>query len=227
MTRLLVLTEGQSEDIFVRTVLAPHLQQQKNAVFVDSILLAGVVPWSKIAKKLRPLLHEKNSWVTTLLDFYGFPKDMPGYEICKTTSHPKEQVALLQKQLAKNVTETFKHARFIPFLSLHEFEAWLFCDPEKVASHFAENEAQRLNIFNAIDQAVKDSGEPERINSHKDTHPKAHLKSIIPTYKETSDGPILMKKIGLSTIRQYCPHFAAWLSQLEALGEKSPSELIP
>ena len=46
---------------------------------------------------------------------------------------------------------------------------------------------------------------------------QALLRAMGVGYKETSDGPILLDKIGIPAIRAACPHFADWLSQLEHL----------
>lgn len=40
---------------------------------------------------------------------------------------------------------------------------------------------------------------------------------MTPTYKETSDGPNLMRKICIAAIRHPCPHFDAWLVRIEEL----------
>lgn len=66
--------------------------------------------------------------------------------------------------------------------------------------------------------AVPADGGPEAINHGPHTHPQARLRQAWPGYKETSDGPTLLAKIGIPAVRARCPHFAAWLDQLEALG---------
>jgi hypothetical protein len=65
---------------------------------------------------------------------------------------------------------------------------------------------------------VEDAGAPELINQGATTHPKARLQSLLRGYKETSDGPTLLEKIGIAAVRGSCPHFNDWLSRLEALG---------
>ena len=105
------------------------------------------------------------------------------------------------------------HQRFIPFLALHEFEAWVFCNATVLASHF-----DRSDLADKVTQAVAYAGEPELINHGKNTHPKARLQGMATGYKETSDGPTLMGKIGIQAIRAACPHFAEWLVRLERLG---------
>lgn len=219
MTRLLMLVEGQSEEIFVKQTLAPHLLQ--HGVFVQPIVLwtkrlasgggyrGGVSSWNQIRRSLLPLTSDTDAWVTTLLDFYGLPEDVPGYQDALLPGNPRERVTGLETRLAAEIN----HQRFIPFLALHEFEAWVFCNATVLASHF-----DRSDLADKVTQAVAYAGEPELINHGKNTHPKARLQGMATGYKETSDGPTLMGKIGIQAIRAACPHFAEWLVRLERLG---------
>ncbi len=219
MTRLLMLVEGQSEEIFVKQTLAPHLAG--HGVFVQPIVLwtkrlgagggyrGGVSNWNQIKRSLLPLTFDTDAWITTLLDFYGLPEDVPGYQEALKPGNPRERVTCLEARLAAEIN----HQRFIPFLALHEFEAWVFCNPDVFAKHF-----DRSDLAEKVANAVVLAGEPELINHGKATHPKARLQAMATGYKETSDGPTLMGKIGIAAIRAACPHFAAWLTRLQALG---------
>lgn len=220
MTRLLMLVEGQSEEIFAKQTLAPHLAAR--GVFVQPVVLwtkrvaagggyrGGASNWGQIRRSLLPLLSDTNAWVTTLLDFYGLPDDVPGHPQAMQTASPRDRAVALQDALATEMG----HPRFIPFLALHEFEAWVFCDADILAQHFG-----RPDLVAQVAKALAVAGEPERINHGKDTHPKARLQAMAAGYKETSDGPTLLAKMGIETIRAACPHFAAWLHRLEGLGQ--------
>lgn len=221
MTRLLMLVEGQSEEIFVKQTLAPHLAE--HGVFVQPIVLwtkrlgsgggyrGGVSNWGQIQRSLLPLTYDTDAWITTLLDFYGLPEDVPGYQDALLPGDVRARVSRLETRLEAEVA----HTRFIPFLALHEFEAWVFCNGDVLAKHF-----DRAELAAKVADAVAFAGEPELINHGKDTHPKARLQAMATGYKETSDGPTLMEKIGILAIRAACPHFAAWLTRLEALGRQ-------
>ncbi|HBK56695.1 MAG TPA: hypothetical protein DDZ76_10530 [Xanthomonadales bacterium] len=222
MTRLLMLVEGQSEEIFVKHTLAPHLAQ--HGVYVQSPIVlwtkrlpsgggfrGGVSNWSQIRRSLSPLIHDSTAWVSTLLDFYGLPKDFPGLE-ASSAADPRGKVAALQEHFAAELN----HPRFIPFLALHEFEAWLFSAPEAVEAHFGQ-----AHLADRLQSVVQQAGAPELINHGSDSHPKARLHALVKSYKETSDGPTLLGRIGIATVRAACPHFDGWLSRLEALGEGS------
>ena len=224
-----MLVEGQSEEVFVKQTLAPWLAER--GVFVERPVVlwtkrlpagggfrGGVASWAQIRRNLLPLLADGDAWVSTLLDFYGLPDDVPGLAAHLGQGSPRAQVlavqmaiqAAIQAALAADIGPT---QRFLPFLALHEFEAWLFAAPAVVSDHFGSAE-----LTAQLSAVIPVEGGPEAINHGPDTHPKARLRQAWPGYKETSDGPTLLAKIGIPAVRARCPHFAAWLDQLEALG---------
>lgn len=215
-----MLVEGQSEEIFVKHTLTPHLAL--HGVYVQSPIVlwtkrlpegrgfrGGVSNWNQIRRDLLPLTRDGNAWVTTLMDFYGLPEDFPGLPDALGAGNAQEKVIALQERFAVEIN----HQRFIPFLALHEFESWLFSDPDAVEAHFG-----KAHLAEQLRDAVQDAGAPELINHGVTTHPKARLKNLVGAYKETSDGPTLLEKIGITTVRAACPHFDRWLQRLEALG---------
>ena len=220
MTRLLMLVEGQSEEIFVKRTLTPHLAQ--HGVFVQSPIVlwtkrlpsgggfrGGVSNWNQIRRNLLPLTRDGDAWVSTLLDFYGLPEDFPGLTEALGVGDPRRKIAAWQERFAAELS----HQRFIPFVALHEFEAWLFSAPDAVEAHFG-----KAHLADRLQTVVQQAGAPELINHGADTHPKARLHSLVGGYKETSDGPTLLEKIGIAAVRAACPHFDCWLTRLEALG---------
>jgi hypothetical protein len=221
---LLVLVEGQSEEVFVNRTLAPHLVA--HGVFVAKPILiwtkrlpvggghrGGVSHYQQIRNSLNPLLRDKDAWVTTLIDYYALPADFPGVAGSSGLADPRAKVAALTQAFAEDVG----HPRFLPFLALHELEAWLFASPRTVANHF--NQAGLTGRLEAMTAAA---GEPELINGDPATHPKARIRGVAPTYKEVADGATILGKIGIEPIRAACPHFAQWLVKLEDLGIATP-----
>lgn len=219
MTRLIMLVEGQSEEIFVNRTLKPYLAER--GVYVEGPIVlwtkrmpsgggfrGGVSSWKKIQDSLIPLTADSNAWVTTLLDFYGLPEDTPGYTEVNKLGDPRHQV----KKLESEIFDAIGKRRFIPFLALHEFEAWVFCAPKTIVEHFDDP-----SLLKKILLATIQAGEPELINHGATTHPKARLKTMVKGYKETSDSPTILGKIGIPAISASCPHFSEWLSKLEAL----------
>lgn len=218
MTRLLVLVEGSSEEIFVEKMLAPHLL--KFGVYVKA---TGVISkrlangqkftggnlWSNVRLSLQPLLADSNACVTTLLDFYGLPEDFPGVPL--QTAIPgtaKNRVEYVQSTLSDAIGNP---PRFIPFLALHEFEAWYFASPEQVAEFYG-----KPSVAQIMKHACHEFDGPENINHGKETHPSKRLESYGMGFRKTS-GVAVLKDIGLEAIRTSCPHFNAWLTHLEKL----------
>lgn len=219
MTRLLVLVEGDSEELFVQNILSPHLDNfgvYARATGVVSKRLAsgmkftGGNRWSNVQLSLRPLLADTEAWVTTLLDFYGLPDNFPGVSGV-FTSHGAARGRVQTVEVA--ISEAMgKPQRFIPFIALHEFEAWYFASPSKVADYFG-----RADVRYAMERACQEVNGPEKINHGKETHPSKRLEGYGMGFRKTSAVAVL-KDIGLGAIRETCPHFNAWLDRLEKLG---------
>lgn len=215
MTRLLVLAEGDTEELFVREMLAPHLAKfgvYATATGVVSKRLAsgkkitGGNLWSNVRNSLLPLLQDSEAWVTTLLDYYGLPDDFPGVA---TGGKAEVRVKAIEQALAGAVSHP---ARFISFLVLHEFEAWYFACPNQVAAYYGQP-----NLAQMMQEASDRVGGPEGINHGKETHPSKRLEGYGVGFRKTS-AVALLKDVGIPAIRAACPHFDGWLKRLEALG---------
>lgn len=218
MTRLLILVEGDSEELFVKNILSPHLEHfgvYAVATVVVSKRLAngkkfkGGNHWPNVQKSLQPLLANSDAWVTTLLDFYGLPDNFPGVsELTAIPGAARNRAEYVQKNISEVMGKPF---RFIPFLVLHEFETWYFASPDQVAEFYGKPSVAEL-----MKQACCEFGGSENINHGKETHPSKRLEGYGIGFRKTS-GVAILKEIGLETIRAACPHFNTWLSQLEKL----------
>lgn len=215
MTRLLVLAEGDTEELFVRQILAPHLASfgvYATATGVVSKRLAngkkfsGGNLWGNVRNSLMPLLQDSEAWVTTLLDYYGLPEDFPG---AKTVDNAMAHVESIEQALVEAVNHP---PRFIPFLVLHEFEAWYFASPNQVAAYYGQPKIAQMMLHASVS-----AGGPEAINHGKETHRSQRLKGYGIGFRKTS-AVALLKNIGINAIRSTCPHFDSWLQRLEALG---------
>lgn len=215
MTRIKVFVEGQTEETFVRDVLAPYFVTQ--GIYLTPILAqtspgfkGGIVSYAKIRRQIDKLCKEdSHCWITTLIDFYKYPKDAPGRQNTDYLGllNCYDKVDYLQIQMGKDIG----HQNFVPFLMLHEFEAILFCQPEKLSDWLDNVPVQQLvkiaNNFNS----------PEEINEGEQTAPSKRIVQHVPRYKKTAHGPIVAEDIGLDTIRAQCPHFNRWLERIAAL----------
>jgi hypothetical protein len=115
--------------------------------------------------------------------------------------------------------ETNDH-RFIPFIQLHEFEAYLFAGMAQLAEFF-DHSRQGIKQLQRIADSVKS---PELIDDGQHTAPSKRIIAQFPTYEDlkTTVGPQMAKLIGLQEIRSACPHFDQWLGRLEQLATESP-----
>jgi hypothetical protein len=218
--RVLVLVEGQTEERFIKVVLAPHLSGV-GIVATPKILVTkrvkgvqhfkgGVSSYAQVKGDLRRLLGDTGAAaVTTMLDLYGLPGDFPGKA---TLPHaridPAQRAAILESALASDLDD----GRLIPYLSLHEFEALLFSNPEVFDRAFPADLPS-----DQIRRVREGFPTPEDINEGSTTHPAARLATIVPRYDKAVFGPLLADQTGLSRMRAECPHFNEWVSKLERL----------
>lgn len=105
--------------------------------------------------------------------------------------------------------------RFLPYFSMHEFEALLFVSPPLLAAtlDLAEEEIHAItSAFSCV----------EDINCSKMTAPSKRLEALCQgrtgrRYNKVVHGPSLAGNIGIDHLREACPHFDFWLSSLERL----------
>ena len=227
MARLYVFVEGQTEQTFVATVLTPHLINF-GIFHVVPILIAharrkGIVhrgggrsyrPMKDdIARTLRE--HQGSDvYFTTMIDLYAIAPEFPGLlETAKFINTPLKRVEILEKYFGEDISDQ----RFIPFIQLHEYEAYLFSDTSKFLGEFPSHEKAISELAN---MAVKYDS-PEDINEGIETAPSKRIIKAIPEYegRKVSAGSNIASEIGIQAIRDKCPHFNTWLTKLETLGE--------
>ncbi len=220
--QLFLFCEGQTEETFSNVVLAPHFANL--GVFVHPLLLPNVKGaharrhkggWNSYQTArhfmhgIMQQHHREGTWFTTLYDYYALPNDYPGADPAATA--PREKVTALEKAMAEDLV-TNSVWRFTPHLQLHEFEALLLVDVDAFGKEFPER-PEGVALLKGDIQGIA----PEDVNDRSNTHPAARIIRRIPEYegRKASAGPILAAHIGLVRLRQSCPHFAAWISQLE------------
>lgn len=219
MKKVLVYVEGQTEETFIRDVLGPHLGRfgvfpvpvlaRTKRTRSGDVFKGGILSYTQVRRDVLGLLKDTSAaLVTTMIDYYGLPDNFPG----KTTlppGTPYQRVAFLEEAFRQDID----CPRFFPFLTLHEFEALLFAEPDQIVKAFpgAPKEARRLV------QEVSELA-PEEINEGKETHPVARILKYLPAYRKPLHGPLIASRIGLPAIRAKCPHFDQWVRHLEQTG---------
>ncbi|MBE0494722.1 MAG: DUF4276 family protein [Thiomicrospira sp.] len=217
-----VFTEGQTEEGFIKNVVAPSLRHLN--VFVKPQTLntskksrGGAVSYDRLHFNARnTLLQKTNSVLTTFLDFYGLETNFPNFEECQGLTDIFDKVNCLENSLQINIIQSLncKPERFKPYIQPHEFEGLLFSNSNALVS--IESEWSRFQP--AIDQVIGQFKTPEHINDGYSTKPSARLSAILkPTYKKTRHGPIIAKAIGIETIESQCSHFKEWMDWLRSL----------
>lgn len=219
MKKLFIFVEGQTEERFSKELLLPYLE--KKGIFVQPILSTtkkvkdgqnfrgGLGPYPRIKKEICILLRDKSATaVSTMLDYYGLPKSFPG------RSNPEGQNCLDRAMFVeRSLRDDINDERFIPFLTLHEFEGLLFSSPPDMAAGLPGSQSLE-STFQGIRNQFRT---PEEINDQPSTAPHQRILNFYPTYQKPTFGIAIALRIGLQKIREQCPHFSSWLTTLEQL----------
>jgi hypothetical protein len=225
MARLYVFAEGSTEQTFADTVLKPHLAN--SGVYLHPpVLVAHAKKKGKVHRGggrkyvpmkndiLRFLAQEKvgDVFFTTMIDLYGIHPDFPALDQAEKLRHlPEKRVDLLEQAFAKDIGDP----RFIPYIQLHEYEAYLFSEPTWFG-YFYDHHEKEIAALKAIADAHVT---PELIDDGQQTAPSKRIIGQFADYGDAKPvvGPQVAELIGLQIIRSKCPHFSAWVSRLEKL----------
>lgn len=213
---LRVLCEGPTEANFVTQVLKPHLAARQ--VFAEPEPLRrgnyGIVSYDKLRNAIKADVGRARShvWVTTLIDLYKLG-NYPGARRIGEEP-PIERVRRIEEKMG----EELPNPRFVPYVQLHEFEALVLVDVDRIPDQFPDGEAE-----GAPEKLRQDIGqtEPELVNDGEFTAPSKRIIRVVPAYADLKAvaGPAIAASIGLQALRAKCPHFGEWLQRLELLSE--------
>lgn len=216
-----ILCEGQTEEKFVKELLAPYFLPR--LIFIAPIVLTkkgqkgGDVKFSRVERDIVNALRQSNvSAVSTFVDYYGV-KEWPGKDEVLQNSTPN-QIAECLNHAAKDAIcskydELNPQNRFIPFVAVHEFETLLFSDSKILA--------ERLHIEQAkVDEVLSECGSPENINNSPATAPSKRLEKWNGRYGKTTAGIAIASAIGIEKMREKCPLFDTWLCAIERKAEE-------
>lgn len=231
MARLYLFAEGQTEQTFADTSIKPQLARYD--VFMHNpILIAHAKKKGKVHRGggrnyapmkndiMRFLKQEKapDVFFTTMIDLYALHPDFPGLaESESLRQDPIQRVEFLEQRFAEDIDD----ARFIPYVQLHEYEAYLFSDP----TCFEYLDAGRTKEIEALQAIANQYPTPELINDGPQTSPSKRIIALFPDYGKAKSvfGSQLAEQIGLQVIRSKCSHFNKWLSRLESLNGEGMS----
>ena len=212
MKRVYIVVEGQTEQEFVNSVISPYLQNF-GILNVTPILIrtsrtgrGGMVSYSHLANTIKPLLmSEKNDYiVTTFIDFFRLPHDMPHYGDSMKKSDKIEQI----KSLEEAINVAIGDRRFFSYIQLHEFEALLFSSNKGFEYYFSKELAEKTaSIISSYDN-------PEDINTSPKGAPSKRLLAIKSDYNKVLEGNLIALEIGIKSILEKCPQFAGWIKSI-------------
>lgn len=221
MKKIFIVTEGQSETNFVSRVMAPYFAGRciliPNTIVtkVDSrqgkTYKGGVANYAQIRNTLLKTLacsaKSKDSYVTTMFDFYRLPADVPGLIEAEKMNDPYEKVELIESEILK--AEKYNGKFFFPYIELHEFEAMLFSDITRLEEAYFEND------LTALKECVKMQTNPELINDGAETAPSKRILNSITCFDKANVGVDVLERIGIENIARKCRHFAEWIKRIE------------
>ena len=211
MTRLAVSVEGQTEEEFVKNVLAEHLRGchvEATPILVGRVrgrAGGGSVSVHRLASDMA-MLFWGFDFVTSLVDFYGF--------VGKGDSSPDQLEVRIHDAVCEKLTGTWDQSRVIPYVQKHEFEGLLFSNVEAFELSFDLPE-ESIRALRRVREAFPT---PEDINDNIATAPSKRISEIVRRYDKVVSGSVLAMDIGLDVIRDACPRFGNWLDRLESLG---------
>ncbi|MEO7995640.1 MAG: DUF4276 family protein, partial [bacterium] len=179
----------------------------------------GNVQLQRIRTAVLASFHDRDCFVTTLVDLYGLKGVWPGKE--RWRQHGGDLKAHCEADILAEARgalgEQFRGDRFIPYIQRHEYEALFFSDPRALALGLGLPDFEH-----AIRDVLKQFENPEAINQGESTHPKARVKSWLSDYddRERTVASNIWQGLSLASVRAACPEFDRWMGTLERLGSQ-------
>ena len=227
MKYLNIIAEGSSEETFVNDVMVTHFAELNIFVSVRKIttgwdkhnekpVKGGLRQYSKFHDDVQRWIASDNKrpnpWYTSFVELYAFPKGEGSLYTTKIQNirDPYHKV----KALEEAISQTINNPQFIPYIQLHEFEAFLLVDPGRLISMYPDG-------IRGIKKLKADIGNanPEEINESPQTAPSKRIIQYLPDYKsqKAQVGPLIAQDIGMTALRAKCRHFNEWIAQLEQI----------
>lgn len=220
-----IVVEGQTEQTFVRDVLAPHMAHKK--VYLHPALIGkpghkgGNIRFGKAKHDIGNFLRQRNdTYISTMFDYFRIDSDWPGKtEVSRqmqngATLAARQKAEILETATHNEIVLTFpdcdSDTRFIPYIEMHEFEAMLFSDAD-ILSDKTQIDASRIK------RIIEKYDSPEEINDDPAKAPSKQLEALINGYRKVAMGKTVSGAIGIERIRKQCSHFNDWLTILEHL----------
>lgn len=214
-----ILVEGQTEELFIKDILAPYLLD-KGIFMTPTIINTKIVKdganfkgglsnrnYGKFINDIKRLINSTpHGFVTTFIDYYALPTKFPNFEDRLTFNTSIAQVEFIEKKLSEYINSE----NFIPYIQIHEFEAFLFTEKSGFENNIEPSDG---NISNLI-QIINDYNNPEDINQGQATAPSKRIEANYKSYQKMLEANMMILDIGLEIIIDKCPHFKSWIDLL-------------
>ena len=115
MSRILVHVEGQTEERFVNSVLAPHLYEvgysERRRPPLGNVRQrsrrGGIRSWDSVRKDiLNHLKADQHTFATTMVDYYGLPFTWPGREQALSKGILEDRAASVEEALLEDISDS-------------------------------------------------------------------------------------------------------------------------
>jgi hypothetical protein len=222
MLEIIVFAEGQSDEKFIKEVIAPALRPLN--LFLKPELLktsqqarGGAVSFDRLKFYARNSLRQKpDAILTTFFDLYALDADFPRFHDSMKLPDIYQRATSIETAMHQAIVAQVgcRPDRFIPHIQPYEFEGLLFSNVNALINVEPDWKA----CLAPLQKVRAEFDTPEHINNSFETKPSKRLEDILrPKYKKTRHGPLIAKSIGLNNIEAECVHFKAWLDRLRAL----------
>ena len=220
-----LVVEGQTEQTFIRDVLAPRIAS--HGIFLYPRLIGkpghkgGDIRFERASIDIGEFLKQRSdTYISTMFDYFRISPAWPGRNTVNEQLalgrrlSASEKAELLETATLNEIASAFPtlnaDTRFIPYIEMHEFEALLFSDPGKLAEGLSVTSQTTQNILAQYTN-------PEEINDDPIKAPSKRIEQLRPGYRKVVMGKTISDAIGIPSIREKCPHFDQWLTRLETL----------
>ncbi|MHB8389129.1 MAG: DUF4276 family protein [Acidobacteriaceae bacterium] len=220
MTRVIVVVEGQTEESFVKNVVAPILWPC--AVFLIPMILGrpghkgGNTKYARFKRDvILQLKQDATVYCSSMLDLYGLGRDFPGLPLpagLPSLEKANHIERAMRKDICSHVAELRPDLRFIPYIQLHEYEGLLFSNPGAFSRGIGQPQ-----LAKSLTSIRNSFATPEDINDDPNTAPSKRVLEVYPSYRKVLDGTQAAQIVGVEVMRQECPHFREWVECLAAL----------
>lgn len=220
---ILFICEGDCEVAFVKDHLSNYLLDLASTLtsrplVVKAFNLQGGISLDRLVDAVTKALKTgQYDLVTTIADLCDLKKHID-YSKDSSIDKVKQVEAMILSKVQANFRTQGLPASFIPYLSLYEFETYLFTDLNLLRSVIEDNEGNLdkpekitslTKWFAAIHDVNTDNNPSDRIIN-------AALVNNKPVFSKKLHGLQIIDKIGIEAIKAVHPHFCDWLGQLEA-----------